>query len=169
MTKVKCGNNEIETLGEILGVGEKSPDFSVCNGNFDLFNLSHDFKDKPVILFVIPSLDTKTCMACLHHFAKINEQRTLNYLVITSDTPFALRRITDALPFEKKFICTDMVLKEFGQAYNTQIASGPLCSFLLRSVFVLDKTHTIQYTDVSKDITLPIDYQKLETAIDKYF
>jgi peroxiredoxin len=169
MTVIKCRKASLETIGDVLVAGSKSPNFTVCNGDFRLFNLNTDFKDKALVLFVIPSLDTETCMLCFNHFLQLVTQKKVNYLVITSDTPFAIKRITAKLPFNPEYVCTDMVLREFGPQYNLIVKSGPLASFLARSVFILNKVHEIQYAEVSNDIVLPINYQRLEEEIDRCF
>ena len=60
-----------------------------------------------------------------------------------------------------------MVLQEFGTRYNIRIATGPLTSFLARSVFVLDKTHTITHVDLAEDISIPVNSELLESKIDE--
>jgi thiol peroxidase len=169
MSIIKCRNTPIETIGDAPSVGTYSPNFSVCNGDFRLFNLNKDFKDKPLVIFVLPSVDTSTCMLCLHHFSELAIQKKINYLIITSDTPFALKRITTNLPFNTKYVCTDMVLREFGTRYGVLVKSGPLESFVARSVFVLDKNHQIKYVELAADISEPINYEVLENEIDRYF
>lgn len=167
MAIIRCGNEEMVTIGEVPKVGEASPDFTVCNSDFVLFNLAEDFQNQHLVLFVIPSLDTSTCVACIKHFARVEQEKKMNYLVITSDTPFALKRLGSAFPFEFQYVCSDMILQSLGLQYNLQIARGPLTSFLARSVFVLDPNHKITHVDISDDITKPIDYDLLETKIDE--
>lgn len=169
MTTISCGESIIETIGDEPTVGSLSPNFQVCNGDFKRFILNEDFKDKPLVIFTIPSLDTMTCMLCLKHFSRLAKEKKYNYLVVSSDTPFALKRLTADLPFSPEFICTDMVLRELGIAYNLLIKSGPLASFIARAVFVLTKEHKIHYAELSGDITAPIDYEKLEKATAEVF
>jgi thiol peroxidase len=167
MATIKCGTEEMVTIGEVPAIGTISPDFTVCNSDFVLFNLTEDYKNQHVVLFVIPSLDTATCVECLNHLSQIEKDKKMNYLVITSDTPFALKRLSASFPFSFEYICSDMVLKEFGQQYNVRIGSGPLTSLLARAVFVLDHEHKIAHVDLSDDIAVPINYELLETKIDE--
>jgi thioredoxin-dependent peroxiredoxin len=169
MPIIKCDDSFIETIGSPPLINSTSPNISVCNGDFRLFNLKDDFEDQAIVLFIIPSLDTSTCMACLKHFSRLAIEKKLTYLIITSDTPFALKRITNTLPFNSEYVCSDMVLKELGTMYNLLIRSGPLASFVARSVFVLDKKHTIKYFEICQDISNPIDYKKLDHEISLYF
>ncbi len=167
MAIIKCGTEEMITIGEVPSIGNRAPNFSVCNSDFETFNLESDFKDKPLVVFIIPCLDTSTCVACIKHFSRIVEEKKCNYLVITSDTPFALKRQAKAFSFDFKYVCSDMVLQEFGTRYNIRIATGPLTSFLARSVFVLDKTHTITHVDLAEDISIPVNSELLESKIDE--
>lgn len=59
------------------------------------------------------------------------------------------------------------MLREIGTQYNLLVKSGPLASFLARSVFVLNKAHQIQYAEVANDIADPINFQRLEEEIDR--
>lgn len=167
MAIIKCGNEEIITIGEVPAVGNAAPNFTVCNSEFETFELEANFKGKSLVVFVIPCLDTSTCVACIKHFARVVAEKKCNYLVVTSDTPFALKRQAKAFPFDFKFVCSDMVLQQFGTRYNIRIAAGPLASFLARSVFILDKQHTLTHIDLSSDISIPVNYELMEQKIDE--
>ena len=167
MAHIQCGETSIQTIGDLPQKGSLSPNFSVCNGQFRRFNLADDFDNKPLVLFTIPSIDTLTCMKCLHHFSQVADEKQINYLIVTSDTPFALQRLTANLPLNAEYVCTDMVLRELGLAYNLLIKSGPITSFLARAVFVLSKEHKIKYVELANDITSPINYPRMEEAIDR--
>lgn len=167
MAIIKCGDDEMITIGEVPAVGNAAPNFTVCNSEFETFNLETDFKGKSLVVFVVPCLDTSTCVACIKHFARVVDEKKCNYLVVTSDTPFALKRQAKAFPFDFKYVCSDMVLREFGTHYNIRVASGPLTSFLARSVFVINKNHIITHVDLSADISTPINYELMEQKINE--
>lgn len=48
-----------------------------------------------------------------------------------------------------------------------RVATGPLTSFLARSVFVFDKNHIITHVDLAEDISIPINYELMEAKIDE--
>ena len=58
--KVEFGTLELNVLGDKLKIGDKAMDFNATNIDLSDYNFYKDAKF-PVILSVVPSLDTSVC------------------------------------------------------------------------------------------------------------
>eukprot|EP00487_Bulimina_marginata_P010410 TRINITY_DN5388_c0_g1_i1.p1 TRINITY_DN5388_c0_g1~~TRINITY_DN5388_c0_g1_i1.p1 ORF type:complete len:117 (+),score=9.33 TRINITY_DN5388_c0_g1_i1:209-559(+) len=57
---VMAGNKYVTLLGNQVNLGDNAPDFKVVTETFSPITLS-EFKDKSVLISVVPSLDTGVC------------------------------------------------------------------------------------------------------------
>jgi thiol peroxidase len=132
-------------VGPELKVGDKAPAFVV---------LGQDLKDvdsatlagKPMLISVIPSVDTGVCDLQTKRFneeaGRMGDKITL--LTVSADLPFALRRYCGANEIKNLVVTSDHRSMSFGAAYGTYIKEVRLES---RAVFVVDGAGVIRHAE----------------------
>lgn len=132
-------------VGPELKVGDKAPVFVV---------LGQDLKDvdsatlagKPMLISVIPSVDTGVCDLQTKRFneeaGRMGDKITL--LTVSADLPFALRRYCGANEIKNLLVVSDHRTMSFGAAYGTYIKEVRLES---RAVFVVDGAGVIRHAE----------------------
>jgi thiol peroxidase len=132
-------------IGPELKVGDKAPAFVV---------LGQDLKDvdsatlagKPMLISVIPSVDTGVCDLQTKRFneeaGRMGDKITL--LTVSADLPFALRRYCGANEIKNLLVVSDHRTMSFGAAYGTYIKEVRLES---RAVFVVDGAGVIRHAE----------------------
>ena len=132
-------------VGPELKVGDKAPAFVV---------LGQDLKDvdsatlagKPMLISVIPSVDTGVCDLQTKRFneeaGRMGDKITL--LTVSADLPFALRRYCGANELKNLLVVSDHRTMSFGAAYGTYIKEVRLES---RAVFVVDGAGVIRHAE----------------------
>ncbi|MFN7471494.1 MAG: thiol peroxidase [Roseiflexaceae bacterium] len=132
-------------VGPELKVGDKAPAFVV---------LGQDLKDvdsatlagKPMLISVIPSVDTGVCDLPTKRFndeaGRMGDKITL--LTVSADLPFALRRYCGANEIKNLLVVSDHRTMSFGAAYGTYIKEVRLES---RAVFVVDGAGVIRHAE----------------------
>ncbi len=163
--KVKAGEKPIILLGNPVKLKQQAPNFKVVNGKFNLVQLS-DYKDKAVLISVVPSLDTGVCSLQTKHF---NEKLAIEFpdlvmLTISADLPFAQKRFCMAENIDKITTLSDSVWRHFGENYGLIIKDMGL---LTRSVFILNKHHQIVYKQLVPNLSQEPDYLSVEIALKK--
>jgi thiol peroxidase len=149
--------NPLTLLGEAIEVGQKAPDFEVVANDLSPVKLA-DYAGKTVVISVVPSLDTPVCDTQTRTF---NEKATTlgeNVVVLTLsvDLPFAQSRWCGAAGVDRVTTLSDHKDLSFGTAYGLVIKELRL---LTRAVLVVDKSGTVQYIQVVKEITDEPDYR----------
>jgi thioredoxin-dependent peroxiredoxin len=132
-------------VGPELKVGDKAPAFVV---------LGQDLKDvdsttlagKPMLISVIPSVDTGVCDLQTKRFneeaGRMGDKITL--ITVSADLPFALRRYCGANEIKNLLVVSDHRTMSFGAAYGTYIKEVRLES---RAVFVVDGAGVIRHAE----------------------
>lgn len=155
---VTIKGNPLALLGAELKIGDKSPDFTVLDGDLKEISLK-DFSGKIKLISVTPSLDTPVCDMQSRRFnqeaAKLPENVAV--LNISMDLPFAISRFCTTAGIDKVKAYSDHRDASFGSAYGVLIKELRL---LARSIFVLDKDNVIRYIEVVPEVTSHPDYDK---------
>jgi thiol peroxidase len=156
----------IHTCGELPAIGQKAPEFLLIDEKLQSVSLA-SYAGNKIILNVFPSIDTKVCSSSVMHFnQKIADYGDVVILCVSIDTPFALKRHCSSFDFSHVRLLSDFRQRAFGKAYGLTIIDGPVAGVLARAALLLDENHIISYREVSADITLPIDYQRLQAALE---
>ncbi|EAR29298.1 putative periplasmic thiol peroxidase [Pseudoalteromonas tunicata D2] len=155
--KVAAGNKPVVLLGNGVKKGDKAPNFKVVDDNFMPIELTQ-FKNKAVLISVVPSLDTGICSLQTKHF---NEKVAVEFpeiemLTISADLPFAQKRFCKSENIDKLTTLSDSVWHDFGRQYGLIIQDMGLLS---RAVFILNKNHTIVYKQLVPVLSKEPDYQ----------
>lgn len=150
-------------VGTELAVGQKAPQFTALDASFKKVALS-DFAGRPVLISVVPSLDTSICLL---QTARFNEELAklpagTAVLTISRDLPFALGRVCSAEKIDRTVVLSDAALQEFGKAYGVEISENGL---LARSIFVIDARGRLTYIQIVPEIATHPDYDTALKAI----
>lgn len=131
-------------IGPELKPGDKAPDFTLAQIGTTISGAQ--FAGKPLIISVIPSIDTGVCSTQTRHF---NEAATqlgddITVLTVSADLPFAQKRWCGAEGIERVVMGSDYLDMNFGSAYGTHIKTARLES---RAAFVVDRDGVIRYAE----------------------
>lgn len=149
-------NNKLTVLGHEIKEGEKAPYFKLTGVEMQDVTLEQ-FKDKVLIISVVPSLDTPTCAVQTKRFNK--EAAALSdkvaILTVSMDLPFAQKRWCGLEEVENLTTASDYKGRSFGQAYGTLIEE---LGVLTRAVFIVDRQGTIRHVEYVASISDEPDY-----------
>lgn len=148
-------------VGPEITVGQKAPDFTVCDAGLAPVSLK-DFSGKIKIISVTPSLDTPVCDIQARRFnaeaAKLPDSTVV--LNISVDLPFAIARFCAAAGIDKIKTLSDYREVSFGAAYGALIKELRL---LTRAIFVIGKDDTVAHVEYVKEIT---EHPNYDAALD---
>jgi thiol peroxidase len=132
-------------IGPELRPGDRAPAFRLT-GQRDATISSEQFAGQPLIISVVPSLDTGVCSQQTRRF---NEAAAalgagVQILTVSADLPFAQARWCGAEGIDRVIVASDYKDMRFGSAYGTHIKELRLES---RAVFVVDAEGIIRYAE----------------------
>ncbi len=157
--------NPLTLVGKGLNVGDLAPDFEVLDNDLSPVSLSA-YRGKVCIISSVPSLDTPVCDMETRRFneeaGKLGEDVAV--LTISMDLPFAQKRWCGAAGVDRVITLSDHRNASFGTAYGVLIKELRL---LARAVFVVDRTATIRFIQIVKEITDEPDYVAILDTIGK--
>ena len=150
-------------VGQEVNVGDLAPDFEVIANDLSPFKFS-TLKGTVCVISAVPSLDTPTCDIETRWFneeaAKLGPAVAI--LTISLDLPFAQRRWCGAAGVDRVKTYADHREAAFGQAYGVLIKELRL---LARAVFVMDKTGTLRYMQLVKEVANEPNYDEVLKAV----
>lgn len=148
--------NPITLLGTPVAKGDKAPDFTAIANDMTPKTLA-DYKDKVIIISVVPSLDTGVCDLQTKRFnaeaAALGEH--VRILTLSCDLPFAQARWCGATGTASLETLSDYMDLSFGMHYGVVIKELRL---LTRAIFVIDSSGTVTYTEVVPEVTNAVDF-----------
>lgn len=132
-------------VGPELKPGDPAPDFTVINGKGEEVK-GASFVGTPLVISVVPSLDTGVCSLQTRRFDKeaASYGDKLKVLTISADLPFAQGRWVNAEGAEHVTVLSDHRYLSFGDAFGTHVKELRIDS---RAVFVLDKDGVVRYAE----------------------
>ena len=164
MAKITLKGNPIHTNGNLPEVGAKAPDFILVDSDLNNRSLK-DYKGQRKILSIVPSLDTSVCSLSTKKFnEKIKDHPEVAVLVISTDLPFAQKRMCSAEHVTNIIPLSMMRNKDFAKSYGILIEDGPLAGICARSVVVLDENDHVVYTELVPEIAQEPNYEKALAA-----
>lgn len=160
---VSAGNKPVALLGNQVEVSQSAPNFKVVDDKFRVKTLN-DFLGKPILLSVVPSLDTGICSIQTKRFNdEIAElPQDIVVLTISADLPFAQKRFCKAEKIDKLKTLSDSVWRDFGMNYGVLIKDMGL---LTRSIFVVSPDGTISYKEIVPKLSAHPDYDAALNAL----
>ena len=162
---VTAGDKSVALLGEQVEVGQMAPNFKVVDGKFRATTLA-DFSGKPILLSVVPSLDTGVCSIQTKRFNDevANLPQDVVMLTISADLPFAQKRFCQAEGVDKLITLSDSVWRDFGMNYGVLIKDMGL---LARSIFVIAPDGKLSYKQIVPKLSEQPDYEQALLALNK--
>ncbi len=132
-------------IGPELKSGDPAPDFTLVNNKLKPVSKSN-FAGKPMIISVVPSLDTPVCS---NQSKRFNEEAAnlgdaVAVLTVSADLPFAQSRWCGANDATNLQTLSDHKDMSFGEAYGTHVKDVRIES---RAVFIVDKDGIIRYVE----------------------
>ena len=143
MTEITLQGNKINTNGEVPKVGEEAPDFLLVDSELNNVTLSA-YKDKYIVLNIIPSLDTPVCQKSTKIFnERIAAMTNVVVLAVSADLPFAMKRFCTSENINSVIPLSMMRSRNFAKDYGVLLIDGPLSGITARAVIVIDKNNKI--------------------------
>lgn len=163
MAQITLRGNAINTVGELPAVGTAAPGFTLTGA--DLGQVSSDqFRDKPVLLNIFPSVDTPVCATSVRTFNERAAATGVSVLCVSKDLPFAQKRFCGAEDIEN--VTTASAFRDsFGEDYGITIADGPMAGLLARAVLVIGGDGKVAYTELVPEIATEPDYDAALSAL----
>ena len=88
MAQITLRGNPIYTVGELPAVGAPAPGFTLTGTDLGAVS-SEQFRDKPLLLNIFPSVDTPVCATSVRTFNERAGASGLSVLCVSKDLPFA--------------------------------------------------------------------------------
>jgi thiol peroxidase len=144
-------------------LGAAAPDFRVVDAQYNPVRLS-DFRGKPVLISVVPSLDTGVCALQTKRFDEELARLPADVvaLTISMDLPFAQKRFCEAQGIGRVRTLSDVVDREFGRRYGLLIKERGL---LARAILVVGRDGALRYREVVREVSSHPDYDQALEAI----
>lgn len=153
---VMAGSKYVTLLGNQVNIGDDAPNFKVVTESFAPVTLA-EFKHKPVLISVVPSLDTGVCSIQTKRFNDevANLPADVVMLTISNDLPFAQKRFCKTEKVASIKVLSDAVWRDFGHNYGLLIKDMGL---LTRAIFIIDVDGKIAYKELVGNISQHPDY-----------
>jgi thiol peroxidase len=132
-------------VGPELQVGDKAPSFTLAGPRNEPIE-STRFAGKPLVISVVPSIDTRVCSRQTRRFneeaARLGDD--VSIVTVSADLPFALGRWCGAEGIDKVVMGSDHLNMSFGDAYGTHVKELRIDS---RAVFVVGPDGTLRHVE----------------------
>lgn len=159
---VTLGGEAVKLVGIERKVGEVAPDFSLNNLNDEKVSLK-DLLKKPVLLNVVPDIDTSVCSIQTKRF---NQEAAgvqgATFVTISKNTKEEQENWCSAEGVEMEMLHDTEF--SFGKEYGLYIEERGI---LARSIFVIDTDGTIVYREIVAEIKQEPDYAPALDALKK--
>ncbi len=163
MAQITLRGNPINTVGELPAVGAAAPAFTLTGT--DLGEVSNEqFRGKPVLLNIFPSVDTPVCAASVRTFNERAAAGGMSVLCVSNDLPFAQSRFCGAEGIENVTSASGF-RDSFGQDYGITIVDGPMAGLLGRAVVVVGADGNVAYSELVPEIGQEPDYDAALAAL----
>ncbi len=150
MAQITLRGNPINTVGELPAVGSPAPQFTLIGTDLGEVS-SEQFRGKPLLLNIFPSIDTPVCAMSVRTFNERAQQSGLSVLCVSKDLPFAQKRFCGAEGIEN--VTTASAFRDgFGDDYGVTIVDGPMAGLLARAVVVIGADGNVAYTELVPEI-----------------
>jgi thiol peroxidase len=156
MAQITLRGNPINTIGELPAVGSPAPGFALTGTDLGAVT-SDQFRGKPLLLNIFPSVDTPVCALSVRTFNERAGAAGVSVLCVSKDLPFAQKRFCGAEGIEN--VATASAFRDsFGEDYGITITDGPMAGLLARAVVVIGADGGIAYTELVPEIGAEPDY-----------
>jgi thiol peroxidase len=148
--------NPINTIGDLPAVGSPAPKFTLTGP--DLAEVrSVQFRGRPLLLNIFPSVDTPVCATSIRTFNERAQASGLSVLCVSKDLPFTQRRFRGAEDV-RNVITASAFRGSFGDDFGVTIVDGPMAGLLARAVVVIGADGNVAYTELVPAIGFEPNY-----------
>ena len=158
--------NQTLVEGDFSKKGDRLHNFTFCTEELETVSLE-TFSGKKKVLATVPSVDTAVCeeeSIFLNSLAK--KYPSVDFLVISKDSPFALKRFCHDKSLENIIALSDTrSASKFSSDYGVKLTSGPLDGFLARSLIYVDENNQVLYSELVSEISSKPNFDLLEKSI----
>ncbi|MGV0853689.1 thiol peroxidase [Mycolicibacterium phlei] len=163
MAQITLRGNPINTVGELPAVGSAAPGFSLTGTDLGAVS-DEQFKGKPFLLNIFPSVDTPVCATSVRTFNERAAGSGAAVLCVSKDLPFAQKRFCGAEGIEN--VTTASAFRDsFGEDYGVTIADGPMAGLLARAVVVVGADGKVVHAELVPEIAQEPDYDAALKAL----
>ena len=152
----------LEVKGTQPKVGDKAPDVTVKARNGDDVQLYNFITDRPVVVSVVPNVETRTCELQTKNFADKLAEEDVIYLTVSRNT------VDQFNDWNKENDLNLVTLSdtngEFGREFGLEIDLDGN-AVLARSVFLLDADGVVRYVQIVPEVVDEPDYKETLAAI----
>lgn len=163
MAQITLRGTTINTVGELPAVGTPAPGFSLTGADLGTVG-DEQFRGKPVLLNIFPSIDTPVCAMSVRTFNARAAAGGATVLCVSNDLPFAQGRFCGAEGIENVTVASAF-RDSFGADYGVTIADGPMAGLLCRAVVVIGADGTVAYAELVPEIAQEPDYDAALAAL----
>jgi len=163
MAQITLRGNPINTVGELPAVGSPAPAFTLTGTDMGQVS-SEQFRGKPLLLNIFPSVDTPVCAMSVRTFNERAASGGAAVLCVSNDLPFAQKRFCGTEGIEN-VVTASAFRDSFGRDYGITIADGPMAGLLGRAVVVIGGDGTVAYTQLVPEIAEEPDYDAALAAL----
>ena len=157
MATITLKGNEIHTSGELPGVGDTAPDFSLTAQDMSDKTLQ-SYAGQKKILSIVPSLDTPVCATSTRVFnEKAGTIDGVVVLTVSADLPFAMKRFCTTEGIEGVEALSTF-RSDFAKDYGIEITDGPLRGVTGRAVLVIDENNKVIHSELVPEIAQEPNY-----------
>src|SRR6266436_2860950 len=152
--------NPLTLTGREIKPGDQAPDAILVANDLSEVKLA-SFKGKKIILSSVPSLDTAICDLETKRFnQEASKLADVVVLTVSKDLPFAQKRWCGAAGATAVKTLSDY-RSNFGENYGVLIKG---LNLLARSIFVVDQTGKVRYTQLVKEVATEPNYEEVLKA-----
>ena len=163
MAQITLRGNAINTVGELPAVGSPAPGFTLTGTDLGAVS-AEQFRDKPLLLNIFPSVDTSVCAASVRTFNERAAAGGISVLCVSKDLPFAQKRFCGVEGIEN--VTTASAFRDsFGEDYGITMVDGPMAGLLGRAVVVIGADGNVTYTELVPEIGQEPDYDAALAAL----
>jgi thiol peroxidase len=162
MATTALGGNAVHTVGELPGIGDPAPAFSLVGQDFSEVTLPQGTR---TILNIFPSVDTGVCSASVRKFNELAAGFTdTTVICVSNDVPMAQSRFCGAEGIENVTVASGF-RSSFGDDYGIRLADGKWETLLARAVVIVDADGKVSYTQLVPEIATEPDYDDVVAAL----
>jgi thiol peroxidase len=162
MATTALGGNAVHTVGELPGIGDPAPPFSLVGLDFGEVTLPAGTR---TILNIFPSVDTGVCSAAIRKFNELAAGFTdTTVICVSNDVPMAQSRFCGAEGIENVTVASAF-RSSFGDDYGVRLVDGKWENLLARAVVIVDADGKVAYTQLVPEIATEPDYDDVVAAL----
>lgn len=163
MAQITLRGNAINTVGELPAVGAAAPSFTLTGTDLGAVT-DEQFRGKPLLLNIFPSVDTPVCATSVRTFNERAAGSGATVLCVSKDLPFAQKRFCGSEGIEN--VTTASAFRgSFGEDFGISLADGPMAGLLGRAVVVIGADGKVAYTELVPEIGTEPNYDAAIAAL----